>query len=512
MKKFLSIFTLALLALAGRAALPQPDLIAQIHFAGGDKVSADKNYPAFANEFSSAEALALRKQIADKLAPWLAKNLNAAVPEGAAKLRPLLDDLQSAEWFFEARTAADGLPDMALAIKLAAARAQLWQTELKAFFPAATFKQSGGWLVFNSNVAAQKLGDGLVQKFSIPQTNWASADVNWPRLARWLPAVKALQLPETALQVSADATNLLVAGKCFFVENLSLKADAWRFPTNTIHQPFTSFTAVRGMAGWLKTQAWAQPFVVTPVQNQAFFWAMNGMPFQTYSAVPVVNATQALGELSPKLQTLVAERNAHDGFMSPLTLLVTNNELTLIGGPMIAPYVRSVKEASGEFLLFGGFPNPPRGKLAPPELFARLAEPGLLYYHWEITSERFSNQHQFDQLALLLTRHKQLDGEGIPYKWVATFAPHLGSTATEILQTAPDQLTFKRRAPGGFTAIELLALANWFDAPNFPGGNLRLPPTSERMKQLRARQQQQTPAAPRILSFPAPPQAPAPAH
>ena len=58
MKKFLSIFTLALLALAGRAALPQPDLIAQIHFAGGQNIAADKNYPAFASEFSSAEALA----------------------------------------------------------------------------------------------------------------------------------------------------------------------------------------------------------------------------------------------------------------------------------------------------------------------------------------------------------------------------------------------------------------------------------------------------------------------
>ncbi len=508
MKKFLCILTLALLALAGRAALPQPDLIAQIHFAGGDKVAADKNYPAFANEFSSAEARALRKQIADKLAPWLAKNLNASVPEGAAKLRPLLDDLQSAEWFFEAHTAADGQPNAALAIKLTAARAELWQTALKAFLPAATCQQSGGWLVFNSSVGAQKLGDGLVQKISSPQTNWASVDVNWLRLAPWLPAVKALQLPETALQVSADATNLLVTGKCFFPENLSLKADAWRFPTNTIHQPFNSFTAVRGLAGWLKTQAWAQPFVVTPVQNQAFFWAMNGMPFQSYGAVPVANAAQALGELSPKLQTLVAERNAHDGFMSPLTLTATESELTLIGGPMLAPYVKPVKEASGEFLLFGGFPNPPRGKPAPPELFARLAKPELLYYHWEITSERFTNQHQFNQLALLLTRHKQLDGDGVPYKWVAKFAPHLGSTATEITQTAPDQLTFKRRAPGGLTAIELLALANWFDAPNFPGLNLQLPPPSERMKQLRARQQQQ--AAPRVLSFPAPPQAPAP--
>ena len=42
MKKIIVILTLAVTTLAGRAALPQPDLVAQIHFAGGANVSADK--------------------------------------------------------------------------------------------------------------------------------------------------------------------------------------------------------------------------------------------------------------------------------------------------------------------------------------------------------------------------------------------------------------------------------------------------------------------------------------
>jgi len=153
MKQLILILTAALTALVARAALPQPDLIAQIHFAGGDKVAADKNFPAFTNEFTSPEALALRKQTADKLAPWLAGwlqgNLGTAVPGGAAKLRPLFDDLQTAEWFLEARAAAGARPDVAIAIKLDAARAQLWQASLKSFFPAATFKQSANWLMLD---------------------------------------------------------------------------------------------------------------------------------------------------------------------------------------------------------------------------------------------------------------------------------------------------------------------------------------------------------------------------
>ena len=112
MKKFLIVYTAMLAVLGVHAALPQPDLIAQIHFAGGDKISAGSGYSAFTNEFSSIEALALRKQVADKLAPWLAGWIQAKqgipVTDAAAKLLPVFDDLQSSEWFLEARASQDG--------------------------------------------------------------------------------------------------------------------------------------------------------------------------------------------------------------------------------------------------------------------------------------------------------------------------------------------------------------------------------------------------------------------
>ena len=38
---------------------------------------------------------------------------------------------------------------------------------------------------------------------------------------------------------------------------------------------------------------------------------------------------------------------------------------------------------------------------------------------------------------------------------------------TELTQTAPNELSFTRQAPGGLTAIELTALANWLEATNF---------------------------------------------
>ena len=285
-----------LVALAARAALPQPDLLLQIHFAGAQKISANTNASAFTNEFCSPEALALRAQTATKLSGWLSgwlqTNLNTTVPGGAAKLRPLLDDLQSSEFFLEIRAAANGQPEAAIAIKLDLPRAQLWQANLKPFFAAATFKSAGGWLVFDSNPALLGLGDKVAQRISAPPTDWLDLDVNWPRLAQWHPLLKELALPETQFAVTAPGDYFSISGKFFFPENLALNLEPWRIPTNTVHVPFNSFTAVRGFASWWQSQPWAQPYQITPTPNQIIFWSLPWAPFQTFASVPVPDAAR----------------------------------------------------------------------------------------------------------------------------------------------------------------------------------------------------------------------------
>ncbi len=127
-------------------------------------------------------------------------------------------------------------------------------------------------------------------------------------------------------------------------------------------------------------------------------------------------------------------------------------------------------------MLAGFFPNGPKTKPLPPELFLRLAQSNLVYYHWEITAERLKLLPQLSQLALMVTRHRQLDAQSAAGKWLARIGPTLGNTVTEVTQIAPDELSFTRQAPGGLTAVELTALANWLEAPDFPGFDLRLPP------------------------------------
>jgi hypothetical protein len=479
MKKFLTIFTLLLAAATGRAALPQPDLIAQIHFAGVHKISADTNSAAFTNEFCSAEALALRAQTAGKLSVWLAdwlpKKLNVTGKDGAAKLRPLFDDLQTAEWFLEARRTPRGQPQVAIAIKLDATRAQLWQANLRPFFAAASFKSTGGWLVFDSGPDAPYLGDRLAASLSKADSAWLSADVSWPLLAVWYPKLRELGLPETQFRVTASEANLHLDGNCFFPENLSLNLEPWQVPTNTLHQPFVSFTAVRGFSAWLKSQAWAQPYQIKPAPNQLFVWALPQIPYQTFAAVPFADAAGALAQAYARLQPLFSSPSAMGRFLTPFTLGQTTNEITLQGVPFVAPFIQSISEPAGHFLLAGAFPNTPRSKPLPVELFQRLAVKNLLLYHWEITAERLPQALNLSQLGLVLTSHRQLEGDSAALKWIQLIAPSLGNTVTEITQTAPDQFTFTRKAPGGFTAVELLALGNWLEAPNFPHCDLTLP-------------------------------------
>lgn len=484
MKKLSLIFA-ALLCAAAVQATPQADLIARIHFAGAEKISGDTNSLAFANEFCSAEAQALKTQALNKLSGaldgWLRQKTGATVADGAAKLRPLLDDFQKSAWFFEARVDAGGKPEVALAIKLDNSRAQFWRANLSPFFASASFRQSGGWLIFDYGGDSLKLGDSLAQKISVADSDWLDVDLNWSRLAQIFPALKIFDFPETHLQVAGRDGNLQMNGKLILSQPLPPLAQ-WRMPTNAIRQPLVSFTAARGFAPWLEKKN--LPYEISPVPDQIFIWALAQVPFQTYAAVPVPNAENALAQLGRKMS---ASTNWQHHFITPFPMTVSSNQISWQCGPfMIMPNVTALHEPSGDFLFAGVFPNGGRKKLPlPPELFARLAQPGLVYYHWEITAERLQELPQFSQLVFLLTNHRQVNVQSAAGKWLGKIGPTLGNTVTEIFQIAPDELTFSRKSPGGLNALELLAFVDWLDAPNFPAFDLTLPPMRPHLRNKR---------------------------
>ncbi len=512
MKKFSLSFALVLAVLAGRAALPQPDLIASIHFAGGHNISADRSFPPFADEFSGPEARALANQTLDKLshAPysWFKARLAANSGDGSVLLRPLLNDLLDSEWEFEARDMPAGSPEYALAIRLAPARAQVWKNNLQRLLEAWTkiparaiaggwelkkdlppnlirVTENNGWLLVDCGQNQLTLGETVLDRLagesapmSTDEKEWLAADLNWPRLGQWFSDIKALDLPETKLAVSAKDKILRIDGKCFFRENLPLNLPAWQMPANTIHEPLVSFTAARGFSAWLNSQAWARPYAISPMPDQIFIWALPVSPFQTYAAIPVSDSKNALMQSYARLNPALDSANNHKNFLSPLKLAMANDKIQLQGVPFMSPTLQATQGAAGQFLIASGFPDSSRPTMLPPDLLRQLAKKDMVYYHWEITAARFPQLLNMTQLGLVLTRQQQLGTTSKSLNWLKKITPRLGNAVTEITRTAPDELSFARSSACGLTAFELLALGNWLEAKNFPGCDLSLPSPS----------------------------------
>jgi len=482
----LAIFPALLLASSLEA---QSDLVARIHFLGGDKIAADPNSRSFTNEFSSPEARAFGAGALDKVSRVAAAWFKPASGAGnsQALLRPLLDDLAKSEWVLEIKDGARS-PEYALAIRLHASRAEAWAKDLQAVAqswsgsavvpgkdgweakkqnPAGhlRFSRAGDWVVIDCGPDALTLQEGIVPVG--PETNWLSANVDWPRLAQLFPSLREFDLPKFAFEMTARDGYFRFNGKL----NLSqpLTSEPWRMPTNYIHQPFVSFMAARGIGPWLARQPWFRPYLVQPQPNQVFVWAMPQIPFQTFAAEPVPNSSTALAGLQRDLSANAAWK---DQFTRPVTLTLTNDRVALTGFPFIAPFAQAVHEPGGDFLAGGFFPNTPRSKGLPPELFEQLNAPGVVYYQWEITGDRLKGVHELTQLLLMLTKRDQLDGRSTAFKWLQRVGPTLGNSVTIVKQASPTELTFTRKSHSGLTAFELLLLANWVESPRFPAMDL----------------------------------------
>lgn len=485
---------------------PEPPVIAQIHFAGAGNISNNTNSASFANEFCSPEARALESQTLDKLshAPgvWFKNKISAGAGDGSAQLRPLLDDFLKSEWVFEMRD-APASPEYALAIRLNTNCAGIWQTNLRSLLESWTkipakdisggwelkkdlppnlirFVRSGDWVVVGCGQDQLPLMDEWTQG-KIPEngTNWLSADLDWPRLAQIFPTLAKFDFPALTMQVTGLHSNLWLTGKFDLSQPLQ-SIENWQVPTNIIHQPLTSFTAARGFGPWLDRQSWAKQLQLSPSLNQVFVWSLGLMPLQTFIAAPVPNATNALAQL---YENLNSNMNWKAGLMSPFELDKESKRIFLKNVPFIAPEVQALNETTGDILFADVFPNLPRGKAPPAELLQALDRTNLVFYHWEITSARLKALPSLTQFALLVTRHRQLDANSAAGKWLNRIGPTLGNSVTEVIQSRPSELIFSRQAPAGLTAIELIALANWLEAPDFPGCDLRLPPPPPRFRQ-----------------------------
>lgn len=135
-----------------------------------------------------------------------------------------------------------------------------------------------------------------------------------------------------------------------------------------------------------------------------------------------------------------------------------------MGLPIVVPYLEPGPASHSSFVTAGLFPvKAHKDKPAPKELLAQLDQKNLVYYDWEITSERIQQWIPIWQLYYLVGGHA-LPNNGAPSsRFLQSLKTQIGNTITEGTLESPRRIKFTRQSHIGATALELVLLAHAFD-------------------------------------------------
>ena len=233
-----------------------------------------------------------------------------------------------------------------------------------------------------------------------------------------------------------------------------------------------SFTAGQDVAAFLNMNPALGHLASNPLTNQFYFWALDQMPLLNYMAWPVANASNALQRLATEAPAAFnPELKRFNG-----TQLAWNSKaarLAWLNMSMFAPALEAVQDNDGQFLFLSSFPRSSKIKPAPDSLLAQIqGRTNLVYYDWELTGRRLSEWQILGKMISNRAVGENGDAEIASFdetEWLGNVVPLVGNTVTEITRVAPKELSFKRKAPVGLTAVELVLLADWFcDANSGP--------------------------------------------
>jgi hypothetical protein len=269
--------------------------------------------------------------------------------------------------------------------------------------------------------------------------------------------------------VAGDGTNVLTRGTADFSQPLDLPLPPWNILTNLIDQRLSSFTLIRGFQPWLASlKTWTNLQIGSP-PDQACFWALQGLPMQSYFAAPLADASNEVNRL-----TDFVLQNQSRWFPSNGVAMFANSKtfggLEWKGVPLAVPFLRSITVANQSFVYGGGFPNSGVYPLSKKSLKKSLSRNNLVYHDRELTSERVQQWLFMTEFLRLVLGKAQLPLDTAAMSWLKAISPKLNDSVTDITRTAPNQLSFNRKSSIGFTGLELNLLADWLESPQFPIG------------------------------------------
>jgi len=323
---------------------------------------------------------------------------------------------------------------------------------------------------FQMDPVTRKVGPAPVTPAAT--NHWLEADVDLRRLSSAFSLGWHLRDAWSRITATWTGNGDLVrtTGELTFPTPLNLQLDPWNIPTNFIHQPLVSFTALRGLRPWLTRQKWLQELQIEPVPDQFCAWASGPTPLLTFAAVPMTDAASLVQKVCLRVE---AELNPwiRSNAMGEVQWTKEPAGLEWSGIPMFTPSIEATSTTSGSFLLgcVGAKPSS-AGQPVPPELFAQLTRTNLVFYDWEITEVKLHHWIFLGQTARLAFLLPQMPSDSAGLAFLLAVAPKLGNTGTEVIQDGPARLRFVRNSQSGFTGLELHLLADWLESPAFPRG------------------------------------------
>jgi hypothetical protein len=487
--------------------VPPAETIGSLHWLGKDQLAKATNASGFMRFWNQPQSARLESQTLDKLsiAPWRMFPQVATTNTAAARLlRPLLDDCVRQECYVEAR--GSGLQgEFAFAIRLDGRRSGVWETNLAEVLgtltgikPAANAARRGWSLQKHHHpnlielarvgdwtiVAAAQDRNGLLDDMSAriqrdrtpvvaPASNhWLAAEFDLARVrGMWSSNFNSAgNSPRITLHVGGDGEKVNSRLQLDFPKPLEIGLNPWVVPTNLVQEPLASFVAIRGIAPWLRSIRQLAGVDPKLLPDQIFLWdKANSPPFNTYFALLVNNATRTLGTLALPLGIWV---DSHVSKKYGSIVVHTNgNGLSWKGLPYASPFVQSATNSGREFL-FGGFaPYPQRARSMPDELARHVLEgTNLVYFEWEITGQKVVHCRYLEDVCRLLfdERGPLLREEMASLQWLSCNLTNLSHCVSELRLENPGRLVFMRKSTVGLNALEIGALANLLEAPEFP--------------------------------------------
>lgn len=497
-------------AKSAEAAAPKKDpveTVARIQWMGKAAIASDTNSAGLMPIWNHPDTVNLEKQTLDKLsvAPWLLLKGGSDSNAPSGLLRETLADALNCQGYLEVRNAGINPGDMVLAVKTGPSRAEVWRTNMALVVEhlASTHVEAktNGWVLlqhdFPNRIELNTVGDWTVvclgntnsalcteiveriHSANSPSTNvlsntWVEANCDLRRLSSALRL--GMQVPGTwpRISVSArgDGENVRTRAYADFDQPLALKLEPWVVPQTIVREPLISFTAIQGTRSVLQTVLSLAGLELDPVPNQVYAWALLGLPFQQFFAAPVDNAPATIQGWSTNLLPWANRQIPAD--VGQITL--TNSSLVWTGFiAFTPPRIEPVIDKSNHFALLTLFPIPP-SKPAPIELLGQvLNRTNLLYYDWELTSEKLTQirfLHDSRYVFFDPVHKPRLDNDTATARWFQNCLTNVGDTGTEITLVNSNRLQFARRSRIGFTALELHLLENWLESSRFPEPNI----------------------------------------